>query len=114
MKNRRGTVRIKASLRFTFSWGEDCFELYRTVDVSAGGARVVHHVIGSPRPPLGTEGECAFVLDGVEVRTKAVVVREHRDGYAVRFRALSQANESRLVAWIFRQEALVLIRRIPA
>lgn len=107
-------MRIKASLRFTFAWGEDAFELYRTVDVSAGGARVVHHVIGSPLPPVGTEGEGAFVLDGVEVRTKAVVVREHRDGFAVRFRSLSQANESRLVAWIFRQEALVLIRRIPA
>jgi c-di-GMP-binding flagellar brake protein YcgR len=114
VRNRRSTVRIKASLRFTFSWSEDCFELFRTVDISAGGALVVHHTVGSPRPAVGTSGECAFVLDGVELRTKALVVRETHDGFAVRFSALSQANESRLVAWIFRQEALVLIRRIPA
>ncbi|MBE2251435.1 MAG: PilZ domain-containing protein [Myxococcus sp.] len=113
MSNRRRDVRIKASLRFTFAWDE-AFELFRTVDVSAGGARVVHHASGSPQPPLGAEGECAFVLDGVEVRALAVVVREAADGFAVRFRALSPSTEQRIVAWIFRQEALALLRRIPA
>jgi c-di-GMP-binding flagellar brake protein YcgR len=113
VENRRRFVRIPAQLRFTFAWPEG-FELYRTVDVSAGGARVVHHVMGSPRPRPGTTGECAFNLDGVELRAAAVVVREHRDGFAVRFCALSQAQERRIVAWVFRQEALALSRRIPA
>jgi hypothetical protein len=58
--------------------------------------------------------EAAFVLDGVEVRTEATVVRALNDGFAVRFRSLSQSDESRVVAWIFRQEALALSRRIPA
>jgi c-di-GMP-binding flagellar brake protein YcgR len=113
MENRRRFVRIRAALRFTFSW-PGAFELYRTIDVSAGGARVVHHVMGSPRPRPGTEGECAFVLDGEELRATAVVVREHPDGFAVRFRGLTQAQDRRIVAWIFRQEAMALSRRIPA
>lgn len=111
MNNRRSDVRIRASLRFTFSWGEDAFELFRTVDVSAGGARVVHHVIGSPRPAQGTTGECAFVLDGQELRCEARVIRTEPDGFAVRFLGLTQPQESRIVAWIFRNEAL---HRIPA
>ncbi len=114
MSNRRRFVRIRASLRFTFAWGAQSFELYRTVDLSAGGARVIHHVIGSARPPRGAEGECAFNLDGVELRTRAVVVRDHRDGFAVRFRWASRAHEDRVVAWVFRQEALALSRRVPA
>lgn len=113
VENRRRNVRIRASLRFTFAWGED-FELFRTVDVSAGGARVVHHVLDSPRPPRGTVGECAFVLDGEEVRSEGVVVRELADGFVVKFVRVSQATERRIVAWIFRQEALALSRRIPA
>lgn len=111
MKNRRADVRIRANLRFTFSWGPDAFELFRTVDVSAGGARVVHHVIGSPRPELGVVGECAFVLDGQELRCVAQVIRIDRDGFAVRFLGLTQVQESRIVAWIFRNEAL---HRVPA
>jgi hypothetical protein len=47
------------------------------------------------------------VLDGVEVRTKALVVRELRDGDAVRFRARSQANERRIVAWVLRIRSAV-------
>lgn len=105
MSNRRRDVRFRASLRFTFAW-DDGFELFRTLDVSAGGARVTHHVLNSPRLPVGVVGEAAFVLDGVEVRTQARVVREHRDGFAVVFVGLSQEGERRIVAWIFRQEVL--------
>lgn len=111
MENRRADVRLRASLRFTFAWGDDAFELFRTVDVSAGGARVVHHVIGSPRPALGTEGECAFVLDGRELRARAKVIRHQPDGFVVRFLELTQPQESQIVAWIFRHEAL---SKIPA
>ncbi len=111
MENRRADVRLRASLRFTFAWGEDSFELYRTLDLSAGGARVVHHVLGSPLPAVGIEGECAFVLDGQELRALARVIRHHPDGFVVRFVELTQPQESRIVAWIFRQEAL---SKIPA
>ena len=124
VENRRRNVRIRASLRFTFAWsdGKDAvtdeprefFELFRTIDVSAGGARVTQHVSGGLRPRVGVTGQAAFVLDGVEVRTEATVVRALNDGFAVRFRSLSQPDESRVVAWIFRQEALALSRRIPA
>ncbi|MCA2978550.1 MAG: PilZ domain-containing protein [Myxococcaceae bacterium] len=113
MHNRRRYVRIKAALRFTFAWA-DGFEVYRTMDVSAGGARVYQSDKNGRRPAPGTQGECAFALDGVELRTVAVVVRHHRDGFAVRFLQLSQAQERSVVAWVFRQEALALSRRIPA
>lgn len=114
MRNRRKDVRIRASLRFTFAWGDDRFELFRTLDLSAGGARVVWHDGAGVGPLAGAEGECAFVLDGAEVRARAVVVRETKDGFACRFVGLSQPNETRIVAWVFRQEAQALIRRVPA
>lgn len=124
VENRRRNVRIRAGLRFTFAWSDgkdpvtdeprEFFELFRTVDVSAGGARVTQHVANGLRPRIGVTGQAAFVLDGVEVRTEATVVRALHDGFAVRFRSLSQPDESRVVAWIFRQEALALSRRIPA
>lgn len=124
VENRRRNVRIRAGLRFTFAWSDgkdpvtdeprEFFELFRTVDVSAGGARVTPHIANGLRPRIGITGQAAFVLDGVEVRTEAMVVRAVGDGFAVRFRSLSQPDESRVVAWIFRQEALALARRIPA
>lgn len=109
MSNRRRAVRFRASLRFTFSWDEG-FELFRTFDISTGGARVLHHVMASPRIRIGTHGEAAFVLDGVEVRTEAVVVRELDDGFAVRFVSIDQTAERRIAAWVFRQEVLWLRR----
>ena len=44
----------------------------------------------------------------------AVVVRERPDGFAVRFRGLTQAQDRRIVAWVIRQQAMALSRRIPA
>ncbi len=114
-------MRVKASLRFTYSWEETAlvgegpaasyFELFRTIDLSAGGALVARHVVNSAFPRVGVTGECAFTIDSVEVRVAARVVA-HRNGcYAVRFVALPEALEDKLVAWVFRQETLLLRKR---
>lgn len=111
--NRRRFVRVRARLRFTFSWG-DRFELYATQDLSASGALLVRHLPQSDLPPLDASGECAFNLDGVEIRSEARVVRVTRDGFAVRFTSLSARLEDRIAAWVFRAEARALSRRMPA
>jgi c-di-GMP-binding flagellar brake protein YcgR len=110
--NRRRFARVRARLRFTFTWAEH-FELFTTEDLSASGALVARHVPKSPLPPLHTVGECAFNLDGVEIRAEARVVRLSRDGFAVKFNGLPRAVEDRIVGWVFRLEARVLSRRLP-
>lgn len=110
--NRRRFARVRARIRFTLSWGEH-FELYATEDVSASGARLARHLPQSPLPPADTVGECAFNLDGTEVRCEARVVRVSRDGFAVRFQGLSRQLEDRIAAWAFRMEARALSRRMP-
>jgi hypothetical protein len=64
--NRRRFFRVRAGLRFTFSW-EGGFELFRTLDVSACGAWVMRHVPLSPLPPLGTEGESWVNAEDIRV-----------------------------------------------
>lgn len=113
MGNRRRFVRVRARLRFTFAWGEQ-FELYATEDVSASGALVRRVEPPLTLPGLGAEGECAFTVDGAEVRTGARVVRVARDGFAVRFLGLPRGLEDKLVAFVFRMEAQALSRRMPA
>lgn len=108
--NRRRFVRIDADLRCTFSWDAG-FELYRTTNLSAGGVQLKHHVAVSPTPPLGTEGECALNLDGVELRTEADVVRLTSDGFVLRFVRLSLTQEQRLVSWVWKQEVARLQKR---
>lgn len=110
MKNRRRFARVRASLRFTLAWGES-FELFRTVDLSAGGANLVCHVVDSPVPPLHAEGQCAFNIDSLEVRITARVVRSSPTGYAVKFVGLPSALEDRIVAWVFRMQAQARARR---
>ncbi len=100
--NRRRLFRVKASLRFTFAW-EGGFELFRTVDVSAGGA-FVSRADGAVLPALGVVGECAFNLESMEIRTAARVVRVEADGFGVVFEGLARAHEDRVCGWIFRQE----------
>ena len=114
--NLRHFVRVKVSLRFTFTWSgptpEDAyFELFRTVDVGAGGARVVRHVPESPMPPVGAVGEFAFCIEQTEIRSLATVVRHATEGFVVRFRPLRRVTEDQLVAWVFRHEAQALARR---
>lgn len=101
--NRRRFFRVRAALRFTFSW-EGGFELFRTVDVSASGASVLRHVPLSPLPPLGTEGECAFNLESMEIRCLARVVRVMSNGFAVEFDSVSRAQEDRICGWAFRHD----------
>ena len=110
--NRRRFARVRARVRFTFSWAEH-FELYATFDLSASGALLVRHLPQSPLPPVDTVGECAFNLDGWEVRCDARVVRVQRDGFAVRFARLPRGLEDRIAAWVFRMEAQALARRMP-
>jgi hypothetical protein len=100
--NRRRFFRVRAGLRFTFSW-EGGFELFRTIDVSACGAWVMRHVPLSPLPPLGTEGECAFNLESMEIRCLAKVVRVAANGFAVEFNSVTRAQEDRICGWAFRQ-----------
>jgi hypothetical protein len=107
---------VKVNLRFTFAWSgltpeETFFELFRTVDIGAGGARVVRHVPESPIPLVGARGECAFCIEQTEVRVEAIVVRHSPDGFVVRFSTLRRVTEDRLAAWVFRHEALALVRR---
>jgi hypothetical protein len=101
--NRRNFFRVRASLRFTFAW-EGGFELFRTVDLSACGAFVMVHVPAGAVPTLGTEGECAFNLESMEIRVPATVVRVASNGFAVRFGELRLAHEDRICGWVFRQE----------
>lgn len=100
--NRRRFFRVRAALRFTFSW-EGGFELFRTVDVSACGAAVMRHVPVSPLPALGTEGECAFNLESMEIRCLARVIRVYANGFAVEFRDVARTQEDRICGWAFRQ-----------
>jgi c-di-GMP-binding flagellar brake protein YcgR len=101
--NRRQFFRVRARLRFTFAW-EGGFELFRSVDISASGAFVLQHVVGSPMPTTGTVGECAFNLESMEIRCTATVVRTTHNGFAVRFGDVSRAQEDRICGWVFRQE----------
>jgi hypothetical protein len=113
--NRRRFARVRATLRFTFDWDEH-FALFRTLDLGASGALVMRHDPEGPEGPLpgmGVEGQCAFNLDGVEVRCQARVVRAIFDGFAVRFLDLPRSMEDSLVAWAFRMEVQALARRIP-
>ncbi|MFO0595151.1 MAG: PilZ domain-containing protein [Myxococcaceae bacterium] len=100
--NRRRFFRVRAALRFTFSW-EGGFELFRTVDVSACGASVLRHVPNSPLPKLGSVGECAFNLESMEIRCAAKVVRVMSNGFAVDFEAVPVHQEDRICGWAFRQ-----------
>lgn len=111
--NRRRFVRVRAQLRFTFAWSEN-FELYRTEDLSAGGAQARADAEQALLPPLGAEGECAFNIEGFEVRVAGRVVRAVPHGFAVRFVGLDRAVEDRLVGWVLRQEAQALARRMPS
>lgn len=108
--NLRHFVRVKASLRFTFSWSgpspdDAFFELFRTIDVSAGGARVVRHVPDSPLPPIGAQGEFTFNIEQTEIRAQGTVVRHFEGGFVVRFRSLRRSAEDQLASWVFRQQA---------
>ncbi len=109
-------MRVRATLRFTFAWanaeGHTHFELFRTLDLSASGVQVVRHVVGSVVPTLGTRGEAAFNVDSTEVRCEAEVVRCTDDGFAVRLQRLPRALEDKVVAWVFRTEALLIARRL--
>lgn len=107
-ENRRSFFRVRASLRFTFAW-EGGFELFRTADVSACGASVVVALPTGALPPVGTEGECAFNLESMEIRVTARVVRASARGFAVRFDPLPRAQEDRICGWAFRQE----VRKTP-
>jgi PilZ domain len=109
--NRRRFVRVHARLRFTFAWGEQ-FQLYTTDDVSASGALARRVETEVPLPPAGAEGECAFTVDAIEIRTQARVVRVLRECFAVRFLDLPRPQEDRLVAWAFRLEAQTLAARL--
>ena len=93
---------MRASLRFTFAW-EGGFELFRTVDLSAGGAFVLR---GDELvlPALGAVGECAFNLESMEIRTAARVARVKAEGFGLVFEKLSRSHEDRICGWIFRQE----------
>jgi len=98
-------------MRITLAWAEQ-FELFRTVDLSAGGALVVGHVPETPIPEVGSLGECAFNIDSLEVRVDMVVVRISKSGaVAVKFVGLPRALEDRIVAWVFRLQAQALSRR---
>jgi len=110
--NRRRFVRVRARIRFTFTWPEH-FELYATEDLSASGALLVRHLAQSPLPPVDTVGECAFNLDGAEIRSEARVVRASRNGFAVRFCGLPRVLEDRIAGWVFRLEARALAGRMP-
>ncbi len=113
--NRRRFVRVRATLRFTFAWADDRgehFELFRTLDVSAGGLLLTRHVVGSVKPGLGVEGEGAFNVDSTEIRARAVVVRVTDDGFAVRLTNLPRHLEDKIVAWVFRIEAHRVSRRL--
>jgi hypothetical protein len=112
MMNRRRFVRVRAHLRFTFSWG-DRFELYTTDDVSGSGALVRQTQPEVPLPALASEGECAFTVDATEIRTPARVVRVSGSTFAVRYLGLTRPHEDRLAAWVFRLEAQALSRRMP-
>lgn len=111
MVNRRRFARVRANLRFTLAWGEH-FALFRSVDLSASGALVLRHDPEGVLPKVDEVGECAFNIDSTEVRTTARVVRLVPDGFAVRFEGLPRALEDKLVAWVFRHEALQLSRRV--
>ena len=111
--NRRRFVRVRARIRFTFSWCGH-FELFATEDLSASGALLTRHLPGTPLPPAETVGECAFNLDGTEIRADAKVVRVTPNGFAVRFVGLQRGLEDRIAAWVFRAEARALARRMPA
>ncbi len=99
---------MKTALRFTFSWaepsGDEFFELFRTLDVGAGGALVTRHDENSPLPGVGVEGEFAFNVEHREIRAMGVVTRSTSEGFALRFR-LGAAAEDRVAAWVFRQQA---------
>ncbi len=101
--NRRGFFRVRASLRFTFAW-DGGFELYRTLNLSASGAYALCPTPQSPIPALGTQGECAFNLESMEIRAPATVVRHFTNGFGVEFAGLTRAQEDRICGWVFRQE----------
>jgi c-di-GMP-binding flagellar brake protein YcgR len=113
--NRRRFVRVRATLRFTFAWadadGTSHFELFRTIDVSASGVQLVCHVVGGAVPSVGVRGEGAFNVDSTEVRCEAEVVRLTDEGFAVRLQRLPRQLEDKVVAWVFRTEALRMSRR---
>ena len=103
--NRRQFFRVRASLRFTFSW-EGGFELFRTIDLSANGAQVrVTPQLAAAIPPVGTLGECAFNLESQEIRAVARVVRAGPTSFAVHFEQLHRSKEDRICSWAFRQES---------
>ena len=95
---------MRAGLRFTFAWGE-CFELFRTTDLSASGVYVVTHVVRSPVPAAGMVGQCAFNLESMEIRCEARVIRSSVNGFAAQFVDLRPAQQDRVCGWIFRQQA---------
>lgn len=103
-ENRRRYFRVHAALRFTFAW-DGGFELFRTVDLSASGASVrITPVVAARVPPVGTQGECAFNLESVEIRALARVVRATKTVFAVDFEALSRAKEDRICSWALRHD----------
>ena len=104
--------RIRTSLGCTFAWS-DSFERFRTIDVSAGGILVDRSGVGQQIPKVGVEGECVFTLENIEIRAQARVVRVSPSSFGLKFVGLPRSLEDRIVAWVLRQEALLLSRRIP-
>lgn len=101
--NRRRFFRVHAGLRFTFEW-EGGIELFRTVDLSAGGAQLIAFELESSLPRRGAVGECAFRLEFLEVRCLARVVRTSATGFAVQFVRLPKGLEDRICRWALRRE----------
>jgi c-di-GMP-binding flagellar brake protein YcgR len=103
--------RVNAKFRCTFAWAEN-FELYVSVDVSAGGLLLSRSAPDQLVPPLKAACECAFNLESVEIRTPCEVVRVDVSSFAVKFTAMQRGVEDRMVAWVLRQEAQSMARRL--